>query len=335
MDAAVCEKNTKPEAGMLFILLVAASVAVTSLLPPAFFTLWRELAIKGASLMGALTGMTVTSGGDILTVNGFPMRIIHECTAFNYVLILSTAILFYPRHTLQYRLAGVLVAAPLVVILNALRLVISGFAGTVSMNLFNFVHEYLWVALFSLLIFGIWKVWVDKRLVLKKTAITQIALVVVASSAFFYLLTSQSPTYGSMLAAVATAALKLIALDPGAETAYVSGDILGHAKGVACTVPFNLDYCNVAVLAGLVLPLQRKGDMKTLGLTLFTVVSALLLNAILMASSVYQMAVHGKKAFDAYMTIQHGLLLAVPFVLWWIVTSGAKEGNKADIPVRR
>ncbi len=333
MKAAVCANDRKPEAGMFFILLVGASVAVTSLLPPDFFTLWRKLAIQCASVLGVLAGLTVTSAGDILTVDGFSMRIIHECTAFNYVLILSTAILFYPRHTLRYRFAGVLVAAPLVVFLNALRLVISGVSGTVSMRLFNFVHEYLWVALFSLLIFAIWKVWVDQSLVLKKAATAKVAVIIGSSTAFFYLLTSFAPAYGAGLAALGTAVLKVMAWDPGAGIEYVAGDIQGHARGVVCNVPFNLDYCNVAVLVGLVLPLQRKGDLKTIGLTLFTVVTAFLLNAVLMASSVYQMAMNGKRSFDAYMTIQHGLLLAVPFVLWWIVASGAKEGSKADIAV--
>ena len=105
------------------------------------------------------------------------MHIIGECTAFNYVIILALAILLYTRHTLEippdrrcHRHAQSPVA-------NAIRLIVTGLVGTVSLKAFHFVHEYLWVALFALLVFGIWKVWADGGLKLDRQTLRHAGVV--------------------------------------------------------------------------------------------------------------------------------------------------------------
>ena len=59
----------------------------------------RDLTITLTTTLGSLLGLSMTSNADIITVNGFAMRIIGECTAFNYIIILALAILLYTRHT--------------------------------------------------------------------------------------------------------------------------------------------------------------------------------------------------------------------------------------------
>ena len=70
----------------------------------------------------------MTSNADIITVNGFAMRIIAECTAFNYIIILALAILLYTRHTMKYRLTGIAIATLSLLVANAVRLIVTGWS---------------------------------------------------------------------------------------------------------------------------------------------------------------------------------------------------------------
>ena len=321
------KEKLKPELGLLFVLLVGMSVSVTAFLPAAFFDFWRMLVIGTAVRIGGLWGLAVNSHADILTVNGFAMQVINECTALNYVIILSTAMLLFARHSIRYRLVGVLIAVPTIILVNAFRLVISGICGSVSRRLFDIVHEYLWVALFALLIFAMWKVWADRSLPFSRKKMQQTAAVLVSCSAMFSLLIVAMPVYAPFLAWLSSLILEVFLGDSQTAIAWVGNNLQCNHAGTIYRVPFALEYFNIAVFAGLVLPLQRRGDWKTLASSLVALISALLLNAMLIANSIYLMIRHGQGVLQGFLLIEKGVLLAVPFALWWIVSSDGERGQ--------
>jgi exosortase/archaeosortase family protein len=319
------QQSPKPELGLAFVLLVGMSVAVTAFLPAAFFQVWRQLVMSLADVIGGMFGLAVSVSADVLTVNGFSMRVIDECTALNYVIILSTAILLYSRHSLRYRLLGVLTAAPVVVLVNAFRLVITGVSGTISRKLFDFVHEYLWVALFALLIFGLWKVWADKNLRINRQSAIRIATIVAGCSAMFALILAVMPIYAPALSYLSSLLLKICLGDGSAAIVWGNSKLYFQYGGASYQVPFALEYFNVAVFAGLVLPLQRRGDWKMLASTIFGFLGAVFLNAALIAATFLIVLAQGAHSLPAFLFIEKGLLLAVPFALWWIVSSPSED----------
>jgi exosortase/archaeosortase family protein len=253
-----------------------------------------------------------------------PSPAANDCTALNYVVILSSAIVLYARHSIGYRLAGVVVAIPVIVVANAFRLVVTGISGTISRQVFDLVHEYIWVALFALLIFGMWKVWADRSFHLTWEGTRQGAVVLGSSSAIFAFLLAIMPVYGPLLASASSLFLKFMIADSCATITWIHSKMECAYRGGIYELPFALESFNVAVYAGLVLPLQRRGDWKTLRASLSGLLAALLVNVLLISSMASTIIAHGKGSVGSFLLIEKGLLVAVPFALRWIVSGGGK-----------
>jgi hypothetical protein len=145
----------------------------------------------------------------------------------------------------------------------------------------------------------------------------------------FGLLVAAMPVYAPFLAGVSSLVLKILLGDAQAVITWVGSGLQCKYAETIYKVPFALEYFNIAVFAGLVLPLQRRGDWKTLASSLFAFAGGLLLNAILIANTVYLMVKHGQGASQGFIWTQKGVLLAVPFALWWIVSSGGEKGEES------
>lgn len=321
-------RDSKPEIGVLFVLLVGISVALTSFIPAHLLDAWRTLVMSVASMMGNFVGIGVSATGNILTVNGFAMMIIHECTALNYAIILSTAILLYTRHTIQYRIAGVLIAIPIIVLMNAVRLVVSGFLGAISRRAFDIIHDYVWVALFALCIFALWKLWVDRSFRPSPESVHKALVILIGSTVAFSLLFAMMPVYGPSLAYLSSLPLKVFLNDKDAAIHLTDSNLQCIFQGVLYLAPFNVEFLNIAVFAGLALPLQKKDDWQTLSLTLFSFIVVLMINAVLIATMMNSVITHGEASLPDFVFIEKGLLLALPFGLWWILASGSEGKSK-------
>jgi hypothetical protein len=129
------------------------------------------------------------------------------------------------------------------------------------------------------------------------------------------------PVYGPLLAQLSSLALKVLLGDSGSAIHWANSKMQCVYAGASYQVPFALEYFNIAVLAGLVLSLQRRGDWKTGVSTLLCLMGAVLLNATLVAATIHTMVSHGQQSLTAFLFIEKGLLLAVPFALWWIVAA--------------
>ncbi|MCF6170883.1 MAG: archaeosortase/exosortase family protein [Bacteroidales bacterium] len=92
-----------------------------------------------------------------ITVNGYTMTVIMECTAYNFYIFIIFLSLFSPVKWKQ-RIITLLIFLGAVFVVNNMRFITMGYIGLYSQELFHYVHDYLWNILFGLMVFLIW-VW--------------------------------------------------------------------------------------------------------------------------------------------------------------------------------
>ncbi|GFO54933.1 hypothetical protein GMSM_19400 [Geomonas sp. Red276] len=338
MQAAVNQKGQggEPgEPGLVFALsFMACAIVVAALmlyLPDAIWTGLREITIVAAKGVGALCGLAMLSDGDILTVNGFSMRIIRQCTAIDYLAFLSIAILLYRRHRLSYRLLGVAVAVPSIVLANAFRLVISGLIGTYSRRAFDFAHDYLWVVAFALFVFGLWTLWLNGRLLPSPKAVRGIALAVAVSAGVYGLFLVVHDAYGDLMAAAGSFIYDFLYDDHGGRILR-SGDAMEYVHaGRRFRLHTMTEEVNVAAYLGLMAPLQRRGDWNVVVLTLMGLVSMMVMGATFIAIDCGFAVTAGKSAAVGFLSIGSIVHLSLPMAVYWIVTRVSDDS--APLPV--
>ncbi|MGC9445080.1 MAG: exosortase H [Candidatus Methanospirareceae archaeon] len=114
-----------------------------------------------ASLLGSIfaaAGADVVVEGALVSINGFGLEIIDECTAVFSAIVYSACILAYPT-TLRKKVVGVAFGIPALYAINILRLVILAQVGLLRPALFDFVHVYLWQASFIIFVVVIFLLW--------------------------------------------------------------------------------------------------------------------------------------------------------------------------------
>jgi exosortase/archaeosortase family protein len=95
-----------------------------------------------------------------LSLNGFTMEIIVECTAYNFYLF-AIALAVFANWSVRYKLINLLIFLAVIFITNILRFFAMGYIGRYYPDLFSTTHDYVWNILFGFMIFGVWA-WRDK-----------------------------------------------------------------------------------------------------------------------------------------------------------------------------
>jgi len=112
--------------------------------------------IRSSLLFGKLFFIPITSYSfPLLTVGGYSMQVVMECTAYNFYIFVFYLSLLSPVNWKQ-RFLTLLIFLVAVFIVNNLRFVTVGYIGSYSQSLFHIVHDYLWNILFGFLVFLIW-----------------------------------------------------------------------------------------------------------------------------------------------------------------------------------
>lgn len=90
-----------------------------------------------------------------LSVNGFTMEVIMECTAYTFYLF-AVLLTVFARWPLKHKLVSLAVFLIVIFVMNKLRFIIMGYIGSVYPGLFDAIHDYLWNILFGFILFGLW-----------------------------------------------------------------------------------------------------------------------------------------------------------------------------------
>ncbi|QXE92729.1 hypothetical protein KP001_09485 [Geomonas subterranea] len=335
MTDAAQTQNAKGHPGSFFAIafIWCAITAVTLLgnLPEGYWTAWRNLTMASTTVLGNLFGVATSGAGDVLTVNGFAMRIIRQCTAADYIVIVATAMLLYVRHGIGYRLLGVAVAVPVLILANAFRLLVTGVIGSVSVAAFNLFHDYLWVIAFALLVFSIWRFWVDGGFSVSKHTIRRVGQVIAVSLAAYALLLIFREGYGTVLAATSSVFYRLLSHET-LSAIILDGEVMVY-RGAAVDIPLDnmMEQVNQAIYLGLMIPLQKKGDWQMVGMTLFGAGFIFLLSALFIAMGCVQAVTSGELGLLSFLAIGSVVHLALPMSTYWIVTSLRLPVPEADI----
>lgn len=302
---------------LMFVVCAAAAITLAAYAPESFLNFWRDLTISSTKAIGFLMGISVSSNGEIMAVNGFDMRIIMQCTALYYVIILSTAILLYSKHSIQYRLAGVVISTFVVVVANALRLIIIGVVGSISWDAFVITHDYLWVAAFGLLILGIWNIWADQRLSLTGETAKRGCMIVLYCTAVYTVLLVTMPLYGGFIAKCASTVLNMLISKPGTSILFSGRSMVYWYAGNSFSTGITTDLMVAALYVALILSGGNYGKETIkriiLGLTVILCISLALIigDGALMATS-------GENTAVVLLWTTHGMVLELA-VLWWIL----------------
>jgi len=153
----------------------------------AFYLVYYSLTISGSTIMillksitahilGAifsLVGADVVVQGEEVTINGFPMQIIDECTAVFSSIVYCACVLAYPT-TLKNKGIGIAFGVPSLYAINILRLVVLTLVGISAPDMFEFVHVYLWQASFIIFVVVLFLLWLKLNLSLEKKALPKV-----------------------------------------------------------------------------------------------------------------------------------------------------------------
>ena len=325
VNSPLKSSSLRPGLGFAALFIIAVTV-LPNLMKPLFRP---ALAVTMATTnaLGNLLGLTMTNSGDIITVNGFAMQIIDECTALNYVFILALAILLYTRHSIGYRIKGVAVATGIVITVNAIRLIVTGLAGTISLQVFHFVHEYVWVVIFALLVFGIWKVWADREFNCSREKAQHIALISFSCTATFLLVLMFENNYCHLLANLAAPIFRLLMGDPQATLVWNEMLIFSQG-GETLKMGLFIEIANFSVYVGMMLPYLWY-NRKATPFALLGLVVLVVLYAELVAFMGMNGINHGIETAKLYQFIGNNIFLAAPLALYLIATTNiTKEENK-------
>lgn len=267
-----------------------------------------------------------------MTVNGFAMRIITQCTALHYVIILSTAILLYTRHALSYRLTGLLICVPFIVIANAFRLIVTGMVGSVSWDAFVVVHDYLWVAAFSMLILGIWIVWAEKRFTLTRATIKHAFMVLLTCTAVYGALLFVMPIYGGFMALTTSLLFKALVSDPLAGITFTGERMLFRYAGGTFTANFAPDLMAVALYIGLILSAGCYGK-ETIKRGILRLVIIVCLCVVVIAGGGALAVTSGANVALVFLWTAHGVLLQLTLVWWLLQGRPSRLMSKKSTPL--
>jgi len=95
-----------------------------------------------------------------ISLNGFNMEIIVECTAYNFYLF-AIALAVFANWAIKHKLINLLIFLIVIFFTNILRFFAMGFVGRYYPEFFDTTHDYVWNILFGFMIFGVWA-WRDK-----------------------------------------------------------------------------------------------------------------------------------------------------------------------------
>ena len=119
-------------------------------------TFFINFTLQSSLLFGKVFFIPVASPSfPFLTIGGYTMEVVMECTAYNFYLFVIFLSLFSPVKWKQ-RLITLFIFLLAVFVVNNLRFITVGYIGSYSQKMFHLVHDYLWNILFGFLVFLIW-----------------------------------------------------------------------------------------------------------------------------------------------------------------------------------
>ncbi|MFO7966287.1 MAG: exosortase H [Archaeoglobaceae archaeon] len=145
---------------------VLSFIAISILLFSIYYLLKDTFLVSGLRNSTALISGTILSflgfevavKGAVVSLDGFSMKIIDECTAIFSSIIYVSCVSAYPT-TIKNKGLGVIAGVPLLYVIDMLRLLVLGAVGVNSPSLFEFFHVYFWQGTFIVFVIIVFLAW--------------------------------------------------------------------------------------------------------------------------------------------------------------------------------
>ena len=141
-----------------WLLVLGVLYAYTTVQFGEALNLLLELTATLSGMATSLFASEVVWSGKSVVCNGFPVRIISECTGLLEMVIFTSAVIGY-LSTLRAKLIGLICGNILIYILNLVRIVVLLIVGSYSQSTFKFMHLYFWQATLVIMIALVWVAW--------------------------------------------------------------------------------------------------------------------------------------------------------------------------------
>ncbi len=90
-----------------------------------------------------------------LSVNGFPLMVIMECTAYTFY-IFGVAVVAFSRWPLRHKLISLVTILLGIFVINNFRFLAVGFVGSYRPDMVDLLHDVVWNVVFALMVFALW-----------------------------------------------------------------------------------------------------------------------------------------------------------------------------------
>jgi len=112
-----------------------------------------DFVVKSTVFMGSLMFFPIESSGcPLISVAGYHMKVIFECTAYNFYLF-AFALAVFGKWSLKNKILNFFIFVISIFILNAFRFIIMGYVGKYWPHMFHQIHDYVWTIVFGLAVF--------------------------------------------------------------------------------------------------------------------------------------------------------------------------------------
>lgn len=119
----------------------------------AIMDLFVSFVVNSTVIIGKLFFLPVESSAPpFIAVAGYNMKVIFECTAYNFYLF-AIALVAFARWNWKNKLINLGIFVLSIFVLNAFRFIVMGYVGKLWPNLFHQIHDYVWTIVFGLVVF--------------------------------------------------------------------------------------------------------------------------------------------------------------------------------------
>jgi len=119
----------------------------------AIMDLFVNFVVHSTVIIGNLFFLPVESSAPpFITVAGYNMRVIFECTAYNFYLF-AIALVVFAKWNIKDKLLNFGIFILSIFLLNSFRFIIMGYVGKFWPGLFHQIHDYVWTIVFGLVVF--------------------------------------------------------------------------------------------------------------------------------------------------------------------------------------
>ena len=184
---------------VLFILFIGVFAGIAEM-GHGYKLAFREFTASAITALWGFFSVPVSCSATQLTIAGFPMEIVLECTALHYMIIFVSGVLAFRSHTLKYRALGVLIGTLAIFLLNIARIGMIGFIGQYFNSVFDFAHEYLWRGMFALSVLFCWILWVNGKKVFSRRLTVTLFIAAVSALLSFALVVTYLESYIKLVA---------------------------------------------------------------------------------------------------------------------------------------